>query len=202
MARRLRVLLLFGGRSAEHDVSRATAVAVARALDPERYEIVPVAITTDGRWLLADAARVAIESGADALPVAFAVDGEPAEGIGELVADPSHHVPVTARATFDVDVVLPLLHGPYGEDGTVQGLFELADLPYVGSGRARVGGGDGQDHDEARVRRRAAPHAAASVVPRRARPRRLHGRRRARPRLPVLREAREHGLLGRGVEGG
>ena len=67
---------------------------------------------------------------------------------------------------------------------------------------ARVGGGDGQDHDEARVRRRAAPHAAASVVPRRARPRRVHGRRRARPRLPVLREAREHGLVGRGVEGG
>jgi len=93
-----------------------------------------VAITTDGRWLLADAARVAIESGADALPVAFAVDGEAAVGIGELVADPSHHLPVTARATFDVDVVLPLLHGPYGEDGTVQGLFELADLPYVGSG--------------------------------------------------------------------
>jgi D-alanine--D-alanine ligase len=134
MARRLRVLLVFGGRSAEHDVSRATAVAVARALDPERYEIVPVAIATDGRWLLADAARVAIESGADALPLAFAVDGAPAEGIGELVADPSRHVPVTARATFDVDVVLPLLHGPYGEDGTVQGLFELADLPYVGSG--------------------------------------------------------------------
>jgi D-alanine-D-alanine ligase len=134
MARRLRVLLLFGGRSAEHDVSRATAVAVARALDPERYEIVPVAITTDGRWLLADAARLAIESGADALPLAFAVDGAPAEGIGELVADPSRHAPATARATFDVDVVLPLLHGPYGEDGTVQGLFELADLPYVGSG--------------------------------------------------------------------
>jgi D-alanine-D-alanine ligase len=134
MARRLRVLLVFGGRSAEHDVSRSTAVAVARALDPERYEIVPVAITTDGRWLLADAARVAIESGGDALPLAFAVDGAPAEGIGELVADPSRHAAVTARATFDVDVVLPLLHGPYGEDGTVQGLFELADLPYVGSG--------------------------------------------------------------------
>jgi D-alanine--D-alanine ligase len=134
MARRLRVLLLFGGRSAEHDVSRATAVAVARALDPERYEIVPVAITTDGRWLLADAARIAIESGVDALPIAFAVDGDPAEGIGELVADPSHQLAVTSRATFAVDVVLPLLHGPYGEDGTVQGLFELADLPYVGSG--------------------------------------------------------------------
>ena len=114
---------------------RATAVAVARALDPDRYEIVPVAITTDGRWLLADAARIAIESGADALPSEFAVDGEPAEGMGALVADPSRDtLPPTARATFDVDVVLPLLHGPYGEDGTVQGLFELADLPYVGSG--------------------------------------------------------------------
>jgi D-alanine-D-alanine ligase len=131
---RLRVLLVFGGRSAEHDVSRATAVAVARALDPDRYEIVPVAITTDGRWLLADTARAAIESGGDALPAAFAVDGAPAEGIGELVADPSRHTPTSARGTFDVDVVLPLLHGPYGEDGTVQGLFELADLPYVGSG--------------------------------------------------------------------
>ena len=83
MARR-RVLLLFGGRSAEHDVSRATAVAVARALDPERYEVVPVAITTDGRWLLADAARAAIEAGPPSLPAEFPVDGRPAEGLGEL----------------------------------------------------------------------------------------------------------------------
>jgi D-alanine-D-alanine ligase len=125
---RTRVLLLFGGRSAEHDVSRATAVAVARALDPARYEIVPVAITTVGDWLLADAARAAIEAGPAALPAEFPVDGRPAEGLGELVARPS------ARSALDVDVVLPLLHGPYGEDGTVQGLFELADVAYVGSG--------------------------------------------------------------------
>ena len=118
MARKQRVLLLFGGRSAEHDVSRVTAVAVARALDPARYDVVPVAITTDGRWLLADSARVAIEGGPKALPNAFAVDGEVAPAVGAL----------------DVDVVLPLLHGPYGEDGSVQGLLELADLPYVGSG--------------------------------------------------------------------
>jgi D-alanine-D-alanine ligase len=115
---RTRVLLLFGGRSAEHDVSRVTAVAVARALDPERYEVVPVAITTDGRWLLADSAQRAIEAGPTALPSAFAVDGEVAPAVGALA----------------VDVVFPLLHGPYGEDGTVQGLLELADLPYVGSG--------------------------------------------------------------------
>jgi D-alanine-D-alanine ligase len=118
VAERRRVLLLFGGRSAEHDVSRVTAVAVARALDPERYEVVPVAITTDGRWLLADSAQRAIEAGPAALPSAFAVDGEVAPAVGALA----------------VDVVFPLLHGPYGEDGTVQGLLELADLPYVGSG--------------------------------------------------------------------
>jgi len=122
-----RVLLIFGGRSAEHDVSRVTAVAVARALDPERYEVVPVAITTDGQWLLADSARAALAAGSDALPSAFVVDGPPATGIGELVAQPG-------RGALDVDVVLPLLHGPYGEDGTVQGLLELANLPYVGSG--------------------------------------------------------------------
>jgi D-alanine-D-alanine ligase len=118
MARRQRVLLLFGGRSAEHDVSRVTAVAVARALDPARYDVVPVAITTDGRWLLADSARAAIEAGPKALPSAFPVDGSVAPAVGAL----------------DVDVVVPFLHGPYGEDGTVQGLLELADLPYVGSG--------------------------------------------------------------------
>jgi D-alanine-D-alanine ligase len=118
VARKLRVLLLYGGRSAEHDVSRVTAVAVARALDRARYDVVPVAITTDGRWLLAASAHAAIEAGPKALPSAFPVDGEVAPAVGAL----------------DVDVVVPLLHGPYGEDGTVQGLLELADVPYVGSG--------------------------------------------------------------------
>jgi D-alanine-D-alanine ligase len=122
--KRLRVLLLFGGQSAEHDVSRVTAVAVARALDPDKYDIVPVGITTDGQWLLATDAQRMLESGArDALPSAFDVSGE-------LV-----HVPtVAAREELDVDVVFPLLHGPYGEDGTVQGMLELAGLPYVGAG--------------------------------------------------------------------
>jgi D-alanine-D-alanine ligase len=110
--KRRRVLLLFGGRSAEHDVSRATAVAVAVALDPAKYEVVPVAITTSGRWLLAEEALAQLEGARDALPAAFAVSGSP----------------------LAVDVVLPLLHGPYGEDGTVQGLLELAGLPYVGAG--------------------------------------------------------------------
>ncbi len=122
---RLRVALLYGGRSAEHDVSRVTAVAVAQALDPTRYEIVPIAITTDGRWLVSDAARRALASGADALPI----EGVAADGLGALVVDPG-----SRGEGLGIDVVLPLLHGPYGEDGTVQGLLELADVPYVGSG--------------------------------------------------------------------
>jgi D-alanine--D-alanine ligase len=116
-------MLLFGGQSAEHDVSRVTAVAVARALDPARYDVVPVGITTDGRWMLAGEAQKILAAGRGALPAAFAVEGE-------LVPLPS-----AARANeVDVDVVIPLLHGPYGEDGTVQGVLELAGLPYVGAG--------------------------------------------------------------------
>jgi D-alanine-D-alanine ligase len=132
----VRVLLLFGGRSAEHDVSRVTAVAVARALDPARYEVLPVAITTDGRWLFADEARRMIEHGPEALPAALPVEGEPVSELGDLVASGEHGARVdnAVRPGLDADVVLPLLHGPYGEDGTVQGLLELAGLPYVGAG--------------------------------------------------------------------
>jgi D-alanine-D-alanine ligase len=139
-ARRLNVMLLFGGRSAEHDVSCVTAVAVARALDPERYDVVPVAITTQGEWLLAGEARAALAKGEAALPAAFAVEGEP-------VTPPTGpaHQQIVSRSELSgasdlpavgltPDVVIPLLHGPYGEDGTVQGLLELADLPYVGAG--------------------------------------------------------------------
>lgn len=134
---RIRVLLLFGGRSAEHDVSRVSAVAVARALDPERYEIVPVGITKEGRWLLAEGARSAIGRGPGELPAAFEVDGRPVASL----ADPGHAELVSldgAGESFEggltFDVVIPMLHGPFGEDGTVQGLLELAGVPFVGSG--------------------------------------------------------------------
>jgi D-alanine--D-alanine ligase len=126
------VLLLFGGRSAEHDVSRTTAVSVARALDPKRYEVIPVAITTDGRWFLADDARRMLEGGRDALPRSFAVDGVPV--VPSADPNQSDLLVADARDPLSVDVVFPVLHGPYGEDGTVQGLLELAGLPYVGAG--------------------------------------------------------------------
>jgi D-alanine-D-alanine ligase len=125
--KRVRVMLIFGGRSAEHDVSRVTAVAVVAALDPDRYEVVPVAITTEGSWLLASDAAALIGSRPNELPDAFEVAGEQLDTLGAAVAEP-------AEGGLDVDVVFPLLHGPYGEDGTVQGMLELAGVPYVGSG--------------------------------------------------------------------
>ena len=119
MSRRLRVALLAGGRSSEHDISLASARSVLAALDPARYDVVSVAIGRDGRWALA--------AGADA-PAA----------IGELVRrDPSRaRRSSTLAALGGVDVVFPILHGPFGEDGTVQGLLELAGIPYIGSGVA------------------------------------------------------------------
>jgi D-alanine-D-alanine ligase len=125
--KRLRVVLLFGGRSAEHEVSCTSAVAVARALDPKRYEVIPVAITRDGRWQLAGEAHAAIEAGR--WPSAFPTRGDPVR-----ISDSA---PARLEGTSTggpIDVVFPLLHGPYGEDGTVQGLLELAGIPYVGSG--------------------------------------------------------------------
>ena len=122
---RIRLVVLFGGRSAEHEVSCVSAVHVLRAVDPERYDVVPVGITRDGRWVLAEEAQKMLAAGGPAaLPAALETTGpaiEPLEAITDDRAEPSL-------------VVLPLLHGPFGEDGTVQGLCELAGVPYVGAG--------------------------------------------------------------------
>jgi D-alanine-D-alanine ligase len=130
MADRLRVALLFGGRSAEHDVSVLSARNVFRALDPTRYETVPIGITRSGTWLLC-----AAEDGA--FPAAVPEKGPRVAllpgGSGRLAVMPEEE-----RAAPDlslaVDVVFPVLHGPFGEDGTVQGAAELAGVAYVGSG--------------------------------------------------------------------
>ncbi len=114
---RIRLVVLFGGQSAEHDVSCVTARHVLAAADPERYDVVPVGITRTGRWVLADAAE-AVGGGAPALTP---------EG-------PAYDLLPAMRDRGDRTVVFPLLHGPLGEDGTVQGMLELADVPYVGAG--------------------------------------------------------------------
>ena len=122
---RIHVVVIFGGESAEHDVSCVTAAHVLRALDPERYDITTIAISRAGQWMLADSAMAALARGRDALPDRLEATGR-ASSLGEVIAASSHD----ANAT----VVLPLLHGPMGEDGTVQGLLELAHVAYVGSG--------------------------------------------------------------------
>ncbi|MFL6054961.1 MAG: D-alanine--D-alanine ligase family protein [Actinoallomurus sp.] len=130
---RIRVAVVFGGRSSEHAISCLTAGSVMAALDQDRYEVIPIGIARDGRWVLASGQRLAIEDGrlpevADGgLPLALPFDPE---SRGLVVVEPGE-VP---RTLGDVDVVLPLLHGPYGEDGTIQGLLELAGVRYVGAG--------------------------------------------------------------------
>ena len=112
MSSRVRVAVLAGGRSSEHDISVASARSVVAALDPHRYETVVVEIDRAGRWELASGRSQLPEASVETLPVV--ANSAPAATLGQ------------------VDVVLPILHGPFGEDGTVQGLLELAGVPYVG----------------------------------------------------------------------
>ncbi len=132
--KKLRVAVLFGGRSGEHDVSLMSARSVLAALDPEKYEVTQIGITLDGDWL----------TGENALD-AF-VNGNTRE-LDRVIppTEPSHHSLYTTRSTkmgekletlAAVDVFFPVLHGPFGEDGTLQGLLEMADVAYVGAGVA------------------------------------------------------------------
>jgi D-alanine-D-alanine ligase len=117
---KLRVGVIFGGRSGEHEVSVASAASIFKHLDPARYEAVPIRIEKDGRWVLTGRAPLAM-SAADVLK----------QGVTEALQAVE---PTAAVSRTGVDVVFPVLHGPYGEDGTVQGLLELANVPYVGCG--------------------------------------------------------------------
>ena len=123
---RVRLVVLFGGQSAEHEVSCTTAAHVLAAADPERYELVPVGITREGAWVRNDAAIATLTSGAARLPIELTAEtGTTVEPMPTVTPATADDLPV---------VVLPLLHGTNGEDGTVQGLLELAGVPYVGSG--------------------------------------------------------------------
>jgi D-alanine-D-alanine ligase len=137
-ARKVRVAVVFGGRSAEHAVSCASAGLVLGAIDRDRYEVVPIGIARDGRWVLTsgDPARLALSSGSSPSVEAVAEPGvsvTPATGPGggALVFSGPAAVPPELG---QVDVVLPLLHGTYGEDGTIQGLLEMAGIRYAGAG--------------------------------------------------------------------
>jgi D-alanine-D-alanine ligase len=166
--KKLRVGVLFGGRSGEHEVSLLSAASVVNAIDKEKYEVVPIGITKDGRWLTAAAAEALLQGkphdeskhlragDPDATPGAAVLAS------GEAVVVPPEPVHSTARSltpfqsdatalrraadrAINVDVIFPVLHGTFGEDGTIQGLLELADIPYVGAGV--LGSAAGMDKD-------------------------------------------------------
>jgi D-alanine-D-alanine ligase len=126
MTGKIRVGVLFGGRSAEHEVSLVSAASVISALDKRKYEVIPIGITTEGRWLSSpDAIKLLKEK--------IQVDGNEEH---LLLPDPQKKglVSIGKGAGEPLDVLFPVLHGTYGEDGSIQGLFELADIPYVGAG--------------------------------------------------------------------
>jgi D-alanine-D-alanine ligase len=141
--KKLRVGIIYGGRSGEHEVSIASAAAVVQNLDKRRYEAIPIRIEKDGRWIIADR----LPASASAAEVIEQSRAHTAQRLGRggreahLVAHPGEEQILTIErgntpsiTGLALDVVFPVLHGPYGEDGTVQGLLELANIPYVGAG--------------------------------------------------------------------
>jgi len=145
--KRLRVGVVFGGRSGEHEVSLASAASVIKALDPAKYEAVPIGISKDGRWLAGSPAQKMLP---EVLRQGQGVMLSADPNVGALVpvdAPSGSDLPANSlpASGLKVDVVFPVLHGTYGEDGTVQGLLELANLAYVGSGV--VGSAVGMDKD-------------------------------------------------------
>jgi D-alanine-D-alanine ligase len=143
--KKLRIGIIYGGRSGEHEVSLASAAAVFKNLDPSRYEAVPVLVTKEGRWTV-PSEPPALEAAADAIAASRTKAIAATSREAHLIAHPGgdtlmtidrssgSDVSTVAVSGLALDVVFPVLHGPYGEDGTVQGLLELANVPYVGCG--------------------------------------------------------------------
>ena len=164
MAKKLRVGILFGGRSGEHEVSLLSAASILKAIDRKKFDVVPIGINKGGHWLTSNAAQGLLEGSVpDEAPVAAAPKklraGDPAATPGARVLAEGHPTLLAPQPTADsstlssdaalggqsLDVVFPVLHGTFGEDGTIQGLFELAGIAYVGSGV--LGSAAGMDKD-------------------------------------------------------
>src|SRR3954451_9165813 len=141
MRKKLRVALLFGGRSAEHEISLISARNIADAMDKEKYEIVPIGIDRRGRWFLDEGARLL--NNTQAKQVSFGTGAFTAVLPGSAET-PLVRIP-SGRPLQAIDVVFPVLHGPFGEDGTVQGMLKLANVPFVGAGV--LGSAVGMDKD-------------------------------------------------------
>jgi len=136
MPRKLKVGILFGGRSAEHEVSLVSATSVINALDKDKYEIIPIGITPQGKWLSTSDALKLLKSGRplDHLPERILLPDPAYKSLVTLAREERDGLADGTPQAASLDVIFPVLHGTYGEDGTVQGLLELADIPYVGAG--------------------------------------------------------------------
>jgi D-alanine-D-alanine ligase len=130
--RKVRVGVLFGGRSGEHEVSLQSARSVINALDPDKYDVVLIGITKSGRWLTGNVTQALEARVPEAAQPATLLPDPEISALMEI--ELAGEQPVSINKSAELDVVFPVLHGPYGEDGTVQGLLELAGLPYVGAG--------------------------------------------------------------------
>ncbi len=170
MTEKIRLGVLFGGRSGEHDISLTSAASVMKALDPAKYEMVPVGITRDGRWRVGSGAfkllpEAAMTAGAEqAAPLQAVLEKGRAvtpsvDPTGPKLLPLAKSSPAP-NARPEVDVIFPVLHGTFGEDGTIQGLLELADIPYVGAGV--LASSAGMDKD---VMKRLFRDAGLPVVP-------------------------------------
>ena len=153
MTKKLRVGILFGGRSGEHEVSLLSAASVLRAIDRNKFDITPIGITKEGRWLAAADASHLLNGDVSAVARRLRA-GDPQatpgakllhEGIPTLLAPEPRSTAPNQDQEKTLDVVFPVLHGTFGEDGTIQGLFELAGIAYVGSGG--LGSAAGMDKD-------------------------------------------------------
>jgi D-alanine-D-alanine ligase len=146
MAKKLRVGILFGGRSGEHEVSLLSAASILKAIDRRKFDVVPIGIGKTGRWLTGGGAQALLtgqSDGANDLALATASEAPPSGAVTAMVPDAASLG--GGSASGKLDVVFPVLHGTFGEDGTIQGLFELADTAYVGSGV--LGSATGMDKD-------------------------------------------------------
>ena len=140
MAKKLRVGILFGGRSGEHEVSLLSAASILKAIDRKKFDVVPIGINKSGHWLTAGAAQGLLEGSTPAAPEVLAP-----ESVDEPTVEALSLHGQSALGGQSLDVVFPVLHGTFGEDGTIQGLFELAGIAYVGSGV--LGSAAGMDKD-------------------------------------------------------
>lgn len=129
--RKLRVGVIFGGRSGEHEVSLRSAESVMNALDLTKYDVVPIGITKSGQWLTGEAMAALLDGDREADDKTTAVVLPPTPNAAALI---NMHNGSNTADDLSLDVMIPVMHGPYGEDGTIQGLFELANIPYVGAG--------------------------------------------------------------------